>query len=51
MAEHTESNERYVETVAILTVLLQIRDHLDNKVTDSDIAKAENLLTTVRQNL
>jgi hypothetical protein len=49
MANENKTTTRYTETIAILAVLLQIRDgHGKSPTTDDDIAAAENLLQRVR---
>jgi hypothetical protein len=41
MADNSEANERYVETLAILTVLVQIRQGTVGDPTEKDIEAAK----------
>ena len=51
MADMKESNEAYIGTIAILTVLIQIRDGKKGKVEEDDIASAQDIYDKVRGNV
>jgi hypothetical protein len=48
MTHESEANERYREAIAILTVLIQIRDGNKARATEGDIAAAQNLYDKVK---
>lgn len=50
MADNTEANDRYAESIALLTVLIQIRENRQGRPTDSDLAEAQTLVTRVQRN-